>query len=67
LRTSNQAKNQALITGISATKDGARLAQSLIWQDIEKIGIFDDFSSPRKAVSGTLQKRDSTTDSTPPA
>jgi hypothetical protein len=46
-------------------KDRARLAQSLIPQDIEKMGIFIDFSSPRKAVSGTLQKRDSADDSAP--
>jgi hypothetical protein len=46
-------------------KDGARLAQSLTWQDIEKMEIFIDFSSLRKAVSGTLKKRDSADDSAP--
>jgi hypothetical protein len=30
-------------------KDGTRLAQSLGQQDIEKMGIFIDFSSPRRA------------------
>jgi hypothetical protein len=44
-------------------KGGARLAQSLDPQGIEKMGIFMDFSSPRKADSRTLKKRDSTTDS----
>ena len=50
---------------ICAMKDRARLAQSLIPQDIEKMGIFIDFSSPRKAVSGTSQKRDSAADPAP--
>jgi hypothetical protein len=44
-------------------KGGARLAQSLGLQVTEKIGIFKDFSTPPKAISGTLKKRDSALDS----
>jgi hypothetical protein len=63
--SANQPRKEGLIECISAMKDGTRLAQSLTWQDIEKIEIFIDFSSPRKAVSGTSKKRDSASDSAP--
>ena len=56
---SNQLHEQGLIGAISAMKDGARLAQSLGQQDTEKIGIFKDFSSVRKADSRPSKKRDS--------
>jgi hypothetical protein len=44
---------------ISAMKEGLRLAQSLGQQPAEKIGFFNNFSSPQKAVSRPSQKRDS--------
>src|SRR5579863_1515273 len=44
-------------------KGRARLEQSPSQQSTEKIGFFKDFSSPRKADSGSLKKRDSAGDS----
>jgi hypothetical protein len=50
---------QALIDDLSATKGGARLAQSLGSQGTEKIGFFKDFSTPPTTVSEPAKKRDS--------
>jgi hypothetical protein len=52
---------RGLNNAISATKGGARLAQSLGQQDTEKIGIFKDFSSLPEADSRPPKKRDSAT------
>src|ERR1700744_3600118 len=53
--TRNETRNSA----ISAMKEGPRLAQPLAPQTTEKIGFFNDFSRPPRAVSGPSQKRDS--------
>jgi hypothetical protein len=52
---------RGLNNAISATKGGARLAQSLGQQDAEKIGIFKDFSSLSEADSRAAKKRASAT------
>jgi hypothetical protein len=44
---------------ICATKDGLRLAQSILWQPIEQIGFLGEFSRLLKADSRACEKADS--------
>jgi hypothetical protein len=51
--SANQARDAGADQCISAMKGRARLAQSLGLQTTEKIGFFNDFSSPPDADSWT--------------
>src|SRR5206468_7094577 len=57
--SSNQRRKKALIAAICAMKGGLRLAQSILPQPFEQIGIFARFSSRLKADLGHCEKPDS--------
>jgi hypothetical protein len=47
------------LEAICATKDGLRLAQSILWQPFDQIGFFGLISRLSKADSGLPEKPDS--------
>jgi hypothetical protein len=65
--SSNQRRKKALIAVICAMKGGLRLAQSILLQPFEQMGIFDRFSRLSRAVSRLHEKPDSRVVFMPPA